>query len=365
VASNTKKSPLTGHDVSVQGDPCRDIDYYNDICGRWGITFEARWGEATIIGGRLRTAQGLLTDQKTRQVLALARSQVWRLNNVHNKTPLFLTLATAKPLSDDFDASTPILTIEDVAKTASQLTLQKKALTTLENLSVEEQEIGAGVDIPYLFFEYPGSPTWKPGQPPKESGISYGCTDIEAPMVYQLLMKRGLAEVRQPKSKTDNSRVFLTPDGYSKIDELRAGSQLLFQQAFLVCRFTPEMDEMYTSTYEPTGNALKCPIQRIKDVHHVDKIDDRICEEIRRATVVVVDLTDQNFNVAFEAGFALALNKPIVWTKRKEAGGVKMPFDIYTHNCLEWDPTNLEQFREDLKFRLIAALQKSPRSREF
>jgi hypothetical protein len=363
VTSNTKRSPLTGHDVPVQGDPYRDIDYYDDICGRWGITFEAQWEDATILAGKLRTTQGLLTDRQTRRVLALARSEVWRLNSLHNKTPLFLALATAKSLPDGFDARTPVLTIDDIAKTANQLTLEQKALTTLENLAIEEQEIGTGVDVPYLFFEYPGSPTWKSGQPPKESGISYGCTDIEAPMVYQLLIKRGLVEVRQPKTHTDDTRIFLTPEGYSKIDQLRAGTQLPFQQAFLVCRFTPELDEIYASVYEPTGNALKCAIQRIKDVHHVDKIDDRICEEIRRATVVVVDLTDENFNVAFEAGFALALDKPIIWTKKKEPGGVKMPFDIYTHNCLEWDPQNLEQFREDLKFRFIAALQKSSRIR--
>jgi hypothetical protein len=75
--------------------------------------------------------------------------------------------------------------------------------------------------------------------------------------------------------------------------------------------------------------------------------------------VVLVDLTEQNFNVAFEAGYALALNKPIVWMKKKEPDGLKMPFDIYTYNCLEWDPSNLESFRQDLKFRLLAALQKA------
>jgi hypothetical protein len=76
VTSNTKRSPLTGHDVPVQGDPYRDIDYYDDICGRWGITFEAQWEDATILAGKLRTTQGLLTDRQTRRVLALARSEV-------------------------------------------------------------------------------------------------------------------------------------------------------------------------------------------------------------------------------------------------------------------------------------------------
>ena len=361
--SNKRTSPLTGHDVRYDLDGSRDIDYYDDICGRWAVTFEAHWGNATILGGRLQTNQGLHSDRQTRRVLALARSEVWRINKIQNRTALFLTLSTARDRSYEFDAYTHVLTIEDTVLSAGQLTLEKKAFTTLENLSIEEQEIGLGVDLPYLFLEYPGKPSWGAGQPPNEVGISYGCTDVEAPMVYQFLMKRGLVEVRHPKAKTENTRVFLTPDAYTKVDELRSGSQTQFQQAFLICRFTEEIDGIYDEVYKLLGDELKCPIQRIKDIHHVDKIDDRICEEIRRANIVVVDLTDENFNVAFEAGFALALNKPIVWVKRKEAGGVKLRFDIYTHNCLEWEPTNLAQFRQDLKFRLLAALQKSPSNR--
>lgn len=361
--ANKKTSPLTGHDVGYNLDGSRDIDYFDDICGRWGVTFEARWGTATILGGRLRIEQTLLTDQQTRRTLALARSEVWRINRIQREIPLFFTLITAGSLPDDFNINTPILTIEDIAQAASQLTFEKKTSVTLENLAREEQEIGVGVDLPYLFREYPGRPTWGKGQPPKEVGISYGCTDAEAPMIYQLLLKRGLIEIRHPETHDDDTRAFITPDGYAKIDELRSGSQDRVQQAFLVCRFTDLMDGIYADVYQAVGNELKCPIQRIKDIHHVDKIDDRICEEIRRASIIVVDLTDENFNIAFEAGFALALNKPIVWTKQKEAGGVKMPFDIYTHNCLEWSLNNLDQFRQDLKFRLLAALQKTSSKR--
>jgi hypothetical protein len=363
VEANKKTSPLTGHEVKYNLDDSRDIDYFDDICGRWGVTFEARWGDATILGGRLRTNQTSLTVQQTRRTLALARSEVWRINRIQKKAPLFLTLLTARSRPDDFNLNMPILTIEDIAQAASQLTLEKKAFVTLENLEIEEQEIGVGVELPYLFFEYPGKPTWGEGQPPMEVGISYGCTDLEAPMIYQSLLKRGLIEIRHPETHDDDTRVFITPDGYGKIDELRSGSQDKVQQAFLVCRFTDAMERFYADVYAPVGDELKCPIRRIKDIHHVDKIDDRICEEIRRASIIVVDLTDENFNIAFEAGFALALNKPIVWTKQKEAGGVKMPFDIYTHNCLEWDTNNLDQFRQDLKFRLLAALQKASSKR--
>lgn len=339
------------------------LEYYDDICGRWALSWDEGLGDASILGGQLFSMpQGVLTEQQTRRVFALARSEVWRISKLRNKTALLLTLSTAKAISYDHKYH-QLLAIEDIVESAGQLTLEKKALVTLENLSIEEQEIGTGVEIPYLFSEYPGRSSWEPGQPPKEVGITYGCTGVEAPMIYQFLFKRDLIEIRNPKRFNEDTRVFITPDGYAKIDELRLGTQDQAQQAFLVCRFTGELDGIYTDVYKSVDDELKCPIRRIKDIHHVDKIDDRICEEIRRASVIVVDLTDQNFNVAFEAGFALALNKPIVWTKQKEAGGVNMPFDIYTHNCLEWDTNNLDQFRQYLKFRLLAALQKASNMR--
>lgn len=321
------------------------------------------WIKHQFLSGQLYfSPQGLLTEQQTRRVFALARSEVWRINKQRRKSALLLTVSTAEAISYE-QKYNQVVVIEDIVELAGKLTLERKALETLDNLSIEEQEIGAGVEIPYFFFEYPGRSSWEPGQPPKEVGITHGCTSLEAPMVYQLLLKRALVDIRNPQTHDDNTRVFITPDGYSQIDDLRSGSQDQAQQAFLVCRFTNVMDRFYTDVYGPVGDELKCPIRRIKDIHHVDKIDDRICEEIRRSSIIVVDLTDENFNIAFEAGFALALNKPIVWTKQKEAGGVKMPFDIYTHNCLEWDANNLEQFRQDLKFRLLAALQKASNKR--
>jgi hypothetical protein len=158
-----------------------------------------------------------------------------------------------------------------------------------------------------------------------------------------------------------HSRAFLTPDGYAKVQELKGGAASSVLQAFLVCRFTPQLDHLFDNVFQPVGDSLGCVVRRIKDIHHIDRIDDRICEEIRRSRIVIVDLTEQNFNVAFEAGYALALNKAIVWTKRREVEEAVMPFDVYTYNCLEWEAEHLDQFSEALKFRIIAALHKADR----
>jgi hypothetical protein len=48
--------------------------------------------------------------------------------------------------------------------------------------------------------------------------------------------------------------------------------------------------------------------------------------------------TDHNFNLAFEAGYALALNKPIVWTQKNDGKEFRLPFDIQSQNILLWHP---------------------------
>jgi hypothetical protein len=358
----TKQSPLTGHIVETLWDINHDVTYFEDKCGRWAITDEAEFREASILGGRLSTRSGRLSEVETAQVLALARSEVWRLANLQGKTPLFMTVDGARAARQrEIDDRSVILTIEEMIELAPTLGLEEKALKTLENLAGAEGQIGAGVDIPYSLKEYPGRPVWPAGEPPREDGCAYGCTATEAPMAYQFLLRTGLIVVRPHQAMGESSRAFLTPEGYVKLRELKSGDTAV-SQGFMVCRFIPEVDELFDRVVRPLGGELGCTVRRIKDIHHIDKIDDRICAEIRRSRIVLVDLTENNFNVGFEAGYALALNKPIVWTKREEARDAPpMPFDIYAYNCLQWHPEKTDEFRDALRFRIVAALQRADR----
>jgi len=358
-----KNSPLTGNQVEAHHGSDRDIWYFDDTCGRWAITWEAEqdWGQATITDGRLRFTDRILSQTETKRTFALARSEVWRYSQIDAPLPLFMSYSGAKSAEPDPDFRVTILTLEDLEDTSRRLSLEQKAAKTLENLQQFESEPGIGVEVPYLLREFPGEPTWDNGDPPKETGLTYGCTSSEAPLVYHLLESEGLIVIREPEAMRAGSRVFLTPAGYSAADARRVGASTTGASAFFICRFIDELDALYVNIVEPLGQELELPIKRIKDIHHIDKIDDRICQEIRESQIVLVDLTEQNFNVAFEAGYALALEKPIVWTKKREGGSIDMPFDIYTYNCLQWDPENLDEFRESLKYRIRAALNKAKR----
>jgi len=76
------------------------------------------------------------------------------------------------------------------------------------------------------------------------------------------------------------------------------------------------------------------------------KICDKILSDIRRCAFVVADFTYQNQGVYFEAGFALALGKPVVWCcKKKDVS--KLHFDTRQYNHILWNDA------EDLKEQLI------------
>jgi hypothetical protein len=190
-----------------------------------------------------------------------------------------------------------------------------------------------------------------------ELGMFYGCVQSEARLVVDLLCDRKLIA-------TDDNGVLtkfsIRPEGYAQASLVKRGGDRQYAKGFVICRFSEKLDAVWKDVYNPVGNEERCPLLRVKDIHHNERIDDRICAEIRAASVVVVDLTDaeSNFNVAFEAGFATALRKPVVWVKEADGGSsLKLPFDIITYNCLERDPRRMDEFKESFRFRLLAALE--------
>ncbi len=53
------------------------------------------------------------------------------------------------------------------------------------------------------------------------------------------------------------------------------------------------------------------------------------------------------------------LRNPIVWTKNLPIEEPRLPFDIQSHNILQWESENLGIFEETLRHRIVAALDKA------
>ena len=83
------------------------------------------------------------------------------------------------------------------------------------------------------------------------------------------------------------------------------------------------------------------------DITSSDALSDQIQAAIRRAEVVVADLTGANPNVLFEVGLALGLSKPVLLLSQGPAKDV--PFDLRTQQVAMYrpeDPATVRRYVE-------------------
>jgi nucleoside 2-deoxyribosyltransferase len=125
----------------------------------------------------------------------------------------------------------------------------------------------------------------------------------------------------------------LTISGWSEIDRLVPTESV---KAFVAMWFSDEMMPIYQQGIQPAIEDVGYHAVRVDGVEHVGKIDDLIIAEIRESRFVVADFTGHRGGVYFEAGFALGLGLPVIWTCHNDH--IKdLHFDIRQYNCIAWD----------------------------
>jgi hypothetical protein len=93
----------------------------------------------------------------------------------------------------------------------------------------------------------------------------------------------------------------------------------------------------YDERFEVIENALSahdCLSIRIDKEHPIEDLVARIKAEIKRAEFIVADLTDERPSCYYEAGYAEALNKPVIYIASKESvihpgNPTKIHFDVH------------------------------------
>ena len=162
--------------------------------------------------------------------------------------------------------------------------------------------------------------------------------------VYMLMEAEGLGLLRQA-----SNQVRLTAEGWHRVQELRS-ARIDSDQAFVAMWFDESVNAAWTEGIQPALEQVGYRPLRIDEKQFNDKIDDQIIAEIRRSGLVVADVTGHRGRVYFEAGFAMGLGLPVIWTCSKDEIE-KAHFDTRQYNHIVWqDP-------EDLKTRLIARVE--------
>jgi len=126
------------------------------------------------------------------------------------------------------------------------------------------------------------------------------------------------------------------------------------KQAFVAMWFEPTMAPFYEEGFKPAIEEDKTiKALRIDRKDHNNKIDDEIVAEIRRSRYLVADFTGHRGGVYFEAGFALGLGLPVVWTCKKDHID-DAHFDTRQYNHITYETP--EELRVKLLNRIRATI---------
>jgi nucleoside 2-deoxyribosyltransferase len=146
----------------------------------------------------------------------------------------------------------------------------------------------------------------------------------------------------------------LTVEGWDRLSKVEQGrSPAGSKQAFVAMSFDPSLDISFKEGMEKAIDTVGYKPLRIDLKEHNDKICDLIVAEIRKSKFLVADFTLHKAGVYFEAGFALGLGIPVIWTCREDELG-KTHFDTRQYNHVVWKDE--QDLFEKLKRRIEATI---------
>ena len=121
----------------------------------------------------------------------------------------------------------------------------------------------------------------------------------------------------------------------SKINnQIRAIENDYVGNVFCIMPFSKELYDTYLFGIKDTFNKYGYKCERIDEQHYNDLIISKIKKSIKKADIIIAELTGQNQNVYYEVGFAHALNKKVILIA-DNIDDVK--FDLKSNNIIIYD----------------------------
>ncbi len=132
-----------------------------------------------------------------------------------------------------------------------------------------------------------------------------------------------------------NNGLLVTMTGWERLAEIRAKGQAS-SRAFVAMWFDSSRDPIYVEAIEPAIREAGYDALRIDKAQFVNRIDDEIIGQIRRARFMVADFTGQRAGVYFEAGMMLGLGRNVIWMCGK-SDLEKVHFDTRQYNFIVYE----------------------------
>ena len=176
--------------------------------------------------------------------------------------------------------------------------------------------------------------------------------DTELLFILESMKNKGWININITKTMGGcifNGYPSITDEGWLEIEKIIKRNKK--KQVFIAMKFRG-MDNVYNSINQAIISASFIPL-RIDKKEHINQISSEIQYEISQSGLVIADVTGQNQGVYFEAGYAMGLNIPVVWTCNVEEKDI-IHFDTRQYNTIFWKDEN--DLYERLKKRITAIM---------
>ena len=139
----------------------------------------------------------------------------------------------------------------------------------------------------------------------------------------------------------------LTFDGLAYVESLDEPN-INSKQVFAAFYFSEEIKEIFDTQVRKAVEECGLTYARVSSstTAHDTTINDEIIAMIKSSRIVIADFTDHRNSVYFEAGYALGMKLPLIWTCRSDHAD-KLSFDTRQYPHILWDTA------DDLQQQLI------------
>jgi len=162
------------------------------------------------------------------------------------------------------------------------------------------------------------------------------------------------AAIQNGDLEIHNGHTRITPSGLAKIE--KNANDVKSNQAFVAMWFNEAVDPAFENAIEVAVKSSGYSAYRDdRDRSHSDQITNKILAEIKNSKFLIADFTHgkdgARGGVYFEAGYAMGLGIPVIWTIRNDDTS-KMHFDTNHYPHIFWETE--EQLRDELEAAIIA-----------
>lgn len=331
--NNKQKSPLTDLDSEVNSDFYTRLITYNDpVCGLFVLSNTAK--------SQLYDNENL--GRKIAKVLATRK-----LRNGNSRVFIDESNVDFKILDNGFTQRTIDSLLSEYPK--DPIFIIDEALINLSNL-VKEISDDVEIDKINRWYLYAHD----------QYSQKYILTQL-LNLEYIAMVKDGDHPGGSPNDLFEIPSITIETNGWKRLQEINTNSKDS-NKVFVAMSFDRGMDSFYENGIHQALEFLGYqPPFRVDKIEHNEKICDLIIAKIKESRFVVADVTCDSSGAYFEAGYALGLGLPVIWTVSKEFftnNKDKIHFDTRQYNHIIYE--NADELKKRLVDRIKATIHRPP-----